>query len=134
MNKRLERMAISGPENRDLLLDDLNDNLQSSPMDEADARDLVADLSKMVAQDGRAAVQESFFNVMATLYLRGIAQQSIERIALDRVATLPVGAVCHVLEIVGASKLPSKRDLLSKFAEQDNPHLSALARALLRAG
>ena len=131
MNQQLELIANASPESRDLLLDDLNDLLQSAPLEEDDAKVLVRDLSRLVDNKDSDAALESLFNVLGTLYAQGRARDEIEDIALKRMSSLPVGATVHALEIVGMSEIPSKRDLLATYTEHENLYLSARAKSLL---
>jgi hypothetical protein len=113
------------------LLDDLNDLLQSAPIEGDDAMVLVRGLSKLIDAGGNDAVLESIFNVLSTLYIQGQARDEIEDIALKRIPDLPVGVIVHVLEIVGLSEMPSKRDILTSYTKHENPYLNALAKSLL---
>lgn len=130
VSKQLE-LIVNAVEKRDELLDALDDILQSSPLEEAEALALVNDLSRTIEFGSEDVTLESFFNVLSTLYLQGKAKAAIESLVIEQVESLPVSAMVHVLEIVGLSDLPTKHDLLTSYSMHSNSYLSALAKSFL---
>ena len=131
MNRQLESIANASPDSLDRLLDDLNDSLQSTPIKDDEASALVRGLSSLLEKKCGDAALESLCNVLSTLYILGRARSEIEQIALKKMRDLPVGAVVHMLEVVGLSEISTKRELLSSYAQHENAYLSALAKSLL---
>lgn len=132
MNEWVGKVANASPEVVDVVLDELNDEICSASIGEEDAAALVRGLSGVVGPRGASAAQESFLNVLSTLYLQGRALGDIERVVLDRLEGLQVNSLSHALEIIGASHLPKRVDILSEYERHASLHIRALAQKLLR--
>jgi len=126
----LEKYLIAieeASENRDLLLDDLTDSVDTSEVSELELKKAIARLESAIGSDAIASEQESFFNFLSTIYFQGIASRLIEKIVKTRMASVGVGSLVHCVEIIAGSKLPDRDQLLKSLLS----HHSAVIRNLV---
>ncbi|GLR12984.1 hypothetical protein GCM10007907_17740 [Chitinimonas prasina] len=116
---------------RDLLLDELNDCIAAGDLGSMRPDDIVDKISALVPPHSNLAEQESLFNVISSIYLGGECHERIEEIVLSRLFHLKASSLVHALEILAASKLANKRELLRDFAKHENEFIRKLANSLL---
>lgn len=116
-----------GRERRDHLLDDLTDALASSNVSESEATEIVDRIESLVPVEVDSSEQESFFNLLSTLYFLGRAMKSIERIMEERIYSLDVASLAHCVEILLESHIPNKDKLLKELRCHQSPAIRELA-------
>lgn len=108
-------------EGRDLLLDELTDAIESAEISEADADEIVNKVEALVSLKADSSEQESFFNMLATLYFRGRSSSLIEDVVEKRIASVDVGSLVHCIEIICASARPHRDRVLNELLDHPSP-------------
>ena len=130
IKRQIEKIISASSEQRDVLLDDLNDLLENATLEPAEAASLVQTLSLLVDSGANDVVLESFFNILSTLYFQGLAREEIEGVVSEKIYGLPVNSLAHALEIVGASNIAGKGDNLEAYAQHENRYIGDLVQSL----
>lgn len=117
---------------RDLLVDELNDQLEDGQYDDTTTRGIVLELVELAQSESNSDVHESILNLLAGHYLPGVtASSEIEAFVVAQMSTFSVGSLDHALGIVAESELKTREQILARYAQSDNPGIRETAEYFL---
>jgi hypothetical protein len=124
---------ICNPHNvdRDLLIDELNDEIEVESYSEEETLSIIHDLLRLLPTEKDQAVHESIMNLLSGIYPSGNGARDIERYILDYIQELKPGSLVHALSILAESKLEERRDIFDSFFHSDNEAIQKIARNYL---
>ncbi|WP_444943245.1 hypothetical protein ACJJIK_15310 [Microbulbifer sp. ZKSA006] len=124
---------ICDPQNhaRDLLVDELNDEIEAGSFSKEDTQLIVHSLLKLLPAEQDQAVNESILNLLSSLYPSGITDRDIEVYVLDHIKDFKPGSLIHALSILSESKLNERKAIFSHFSKSDNTSIQEVVRNYL---
>ena len=128
INELLYRIEEQEAEDRDLLVDELNDLLERAVLTDDDVDAVVERLSKILASDRNQAVWESIFNLLNGLSGR---TRKICELAVRYLGHMSPGSLVHALEIIAESDRKDKKQILNVFLNSENRAVKAIASEFL---
>lgn len=132
MKELLNKISNSMEKNRDLLIDELNDLVESGSLNRSDKELVVGRLLELLDQESDPAVNESIFNLIGSVFEEGIAKEKIANSCVAYLHKLPPGCLVHAIPIIVKSNRPDKRALLEPFLNSSNIAVKTIAEESLR--
>jgi hypothetical protein len=124
----ISRICDPQMENRDLLVDELNDELEIKSYDEEETLLIIHKLLSLLPTETDQAVHESILHLLSGIYSSGRGAQDIEKYILDNIQELKPGSLVHALSILSESKLAERKEIFSAFSQSDNLAIQEIAR------
>jgi hypothetical protein len=116
---------------RDKLLDELNDIIEHRNFSETELAEIIDNLSNAIDKNCDADEQESFFNILSSIYLSGPCQRKIENIILARLHTLRTDSLTHAIEMIACSNIPERWEILKELSKQQPEPIRKLIQSNL---
>ncbi|RKZ50577.1 MAG: hypothetical protein DRR16_19525 [Candidatus Parabeggiatoa sp. nov. 3] len=108
-------------ENRDRLVDELNDLVENNQFDEGEQAKIAKKLLVLLIDETNDAVFESVLNLLGGIYASGICVNAIASNIAGFINTLKPESLVHAIPIIAESNLPEKRKLLEPFLNSSHP-------------
>lgn len=118
-------------EDRDLLVDELNDEIETESYSEEETLSIIHKLLGLLPTETDQAVHESILNLLSGIYPTSNCSQDIERYILDYIQELKPGSLVHALSILSESKLAERKEIFTTFSHSDNEAIQKVARKFL---
>lgn len=117
----LTRVADPSVTGRDLLVDEINDQIEQRDMPESEIVHIVDQLLPALTRDSDPALQESVFNLLRSAFDRvGVLDHAL-RVIVSLLDELPPGCLIHALPIIADSAAPDRQTLIAPFLKSANP-------------
>ena len=115
MNDLMNRISNPACKERDLLIDELNDLIVYGEVNPTDLESTVKQLMNQLKHEADPAVNESIFNLLATVFDNGDLTHLIADETAELLNQLPAICLVHAIPIIAYSHRPDKASLLRPF-------------------
>jgi hypothetical protein len=114
--------------NRDLLIDELNDEIEENQHSKEETDSIVKNLLEILKKETDSCVQESIFNLLSGVYNSTNSQKEIELYIKKHINLLMPNSIVHALSILSESKLPEREEIYCKLKNHSNPAVRKIAQ------
>ncbi|WP_282176055.1 hypothetical protein [Vibrio nereis] len=127
----ISKICNSQNKNRDLLVDELNDEIESESFSADEILLIIHKLLILLPVETDQAVHESILNLLSGVYPSGNGAKDIEKYVLNYIQELNPGSLVHALSILSESNLVEKKEIFTNFTHSDNEAIRKIAQSLL---
>ena len=131
MSTLISRICDPRGEDRDLLVDELNDGIEAESYSKQETLSIIHQLLGLLLTETDQAVCESILNLLSGIYPSGNGARDIEIYILEHIHELKPGALVHALSILSESNLEEREKIFSDFSYSDNESIREMARNYL---
>ncbi|MET0027445.1 MAG: hypothetical protein ABW101_07380 [Candidatus Thiodiazotropha sp.] len=131
MSTLISRICDPHNEDRDLLVDELNDELVAESYSKQETLLIIHRLLGLLLTETDQSVCESVLNLLSGIYPSGNGARDIETYILEHIHELRPGALVHALSILSESNLDEREEIFSDFLHSDNRAIQEVARNYL---
>ena len=132
MIELLEKIISPEEKQRDFLVDELNDLVESGIIKDTEVELVIERLSELLELESDPAVKESIFNLMGTAYEKGSAKQKIVDACVKYLSELSPGCLVHAIPIIASSERADKKQLLEPFLKSGNVAVKTVTEDCLK--
>ncbi|MCG7928349.1 MAG: hypothetical protein JAY67_22775 [Candidatus Thiodiazotropha taylori] len=113
-------------EHRDLLVDELNDEIENGSFKAEEIRSITMNLLRVLPSETDETVHESVLNLLSSIYTSSICVSEIERYVIDHIQEMKPGSLVHAFSILSESKLKERKAIFFKFSRSENVAIQEL--------
>lgn len=129
----LTRVADPSEASRDLLVDEINDQIEQRDLSPREIVGIVDQLLPFLSSGSDPALRESIFNLLGSAFERvGVLEHALQ-VVISLLGELPAGCLVHAIPIIADSEAPDRRALIAPFLGSPNPAVRRVAEQSLQA-
>ncbi|WP_423009128.1 hypothetical protein [Undibacterium sp. JH2W] len=132
MNDLMNRISNPECKERDLLIDELNDHIVYGEVNSTDLEFIVKQLINQLKHEADPAVNESIFNLLATVFDNGDLTHLIADETAEVLNQLPAICLVHAIPIIAYSHRPDKSSLLQPFIHDKDDEVRKMISEILK--
>jgi hypothetical protein len=130
-NVELRKRLDQSQADRDLLIDELNDQVERRQMSDTQVVQVANELTRLLIIESDYLVMESILNFLGSAFARvGVIEESL-RVVISLLNNIPDGCLIHAIPLIGASDRQDKRELIAQFLTSSNSPVRSIAERTL---
>lgn len=133
MKEEILRKIVNHSEpNRDLVVDDLNDLIESGQLHLKEKEEIVDFLVNVLASEVDEATYESIMNLLGNVFFDGVKEHQISASIVSLMPNMKATSLIHALPIIASSSVNNKVDIIKSYCKHSCVGVSKTASELLR--
>lgn len=128
MKEFLLEIYMSHGEGKDLLVDELGDRIENGQFGPFELEQIATEMIRQTYLEKNEAFRESVFNLLSSLYEKGICRAEIENVCIDLLSELSPGCLVHAIPVLAMTERDNVRELLKPFLESENSAVLEVAK------
>lgn len=128
----LPKVADKSLVGRDLLVDEINDQIEQGGISADEVAGIVNQLVPLLRSESDPAVMESIFNLFGSAFDRIGVQEDALQVIISLLDSLSSGCLVHAIPIIGHSTTRRKKELIAPFLTSSNIAVRTIAEKSLQ--
>lgn len=127
MNSELmEKIQDKNFERRDLLVDQLNDEIELGSYKETDLQYIISILIGIFSTEKDDCLHESIMNFISNSYLMLPDKEEVNELIISNYEDMKPNVLCHAISIIFDSDIPQKKDVLRSLLVYPDEEISKI--------